>query len=553
MNTVIHTYASILQISTSLFLFNKKSIFNESYSPINSILMLGLRKLKIILSIFLISNFLNAQDTGFFKYYPEFEDVQGLNLFNFRSGYLAFCESVARRNSYVFVEISKDGEAKLLFENKIGSDSILNVTFSNSCIQIDTNKFIVASTRSKFEADHLGDLVVELLIISDTIERKKLVSIQDPTFNYCSSLKFKDGLLYLLGGRVYNRLVGNSIFRDSSKAIFYKIDLLQGILSQTFIPDSNRYNTPNSLILNDDQILISQSGGNDFFPSEYKLKAYDLGFGLNWQHRIPISSFAESPPFLELISDSTIVFAGSSIFENASLINRGDIRVEFLNLEGNSINQIWVKRSLTQYMLTSMVKSGDGQLLACGWDVNSVSNLGGNGTPRLTKINSNGEIVWDRLYWDRGDEFTESLLQNILVDPENNLLGIGTYYDFSNQSGASPARLLILKVDSMGCLNKNCDDLIYTSTKGVQSSGKEEIEINVYPNPTNNEIFIESELNIAALELFDNYGKIQFSDFNLGTTKNAEIDVSNLKDGIYFLRLLLENNVVVMKKVIVKS
>jgi hypothetical protein len=512
-----------------------------------------LTKFFLSIAIICIPFLVFSQERNYFRVYDEFEDVQGLNLFNFRSGYLAFCESVVSSNSYSFVELSKEGEAKLLFEYNIGRDSILNVTLNNSCVQVDSNKLIVASTRSKIGSDHLGDLVVELLVFSDTIKRKRLVSIQDTTFNYCATLKFKDGFLYLLSGRVYNRLVGNSIFRDSSKAIFYKVDLLRGILSQTIIPDSNRYNAPNSLILNDDQILISQSGGNDFFPSEYKLKAYDLDFNLNWKHRIPISLFAESPPYLELIADSIIVFAGSSIFENEPLINRSDIKVEFLDLNGNPLNKIWVQKSLTQYVLTNLAKSRDGQLLACGWDVNSVSNLGGNGTPRLTKINSNGEIVWDRLYWDRGNELTESYLKNVLVDSENNLLGIGIYYDLNNQSGASPARLLVLKVDSMGCLNKNCDDLIYTSTKEVQSSGKEEIEINVYPNPTGKEIFIESELNIAAIELFDNYGRIQFSDSNLGTTKNAKIDVSNLKDGIYFLRLLLGNNIVVMKKVVVKS
>jgi len=56
-------------------------------------------------------------------------------------------------------------------------------------------------------------------------------------------------------------------------------------------------------------------------------------------------------------------------------------------------------------------------------------------------------------------------------------------------------------------------------------------DINVFPNPVNNKLFIDSEESFDRLEIFDVTGKSVFS-FNGAP---SEIDLSYLSDGIYFL------------------
>jgi len=71
-------------------------------------------------------------------------------------------------------------------------------------------------------------------------------------------------------------------------------------------------------------------------------------------------------------------------------------------------------------------------------------------------------------------------------------------------------------------------------------------EITVYPNPTTGELIIENgELIIENVEVFDIYGKKQFSTFNF----QFSIDISHLSAGVYFVKIYTEKGVVVKKVV----
>ena len=61
--------------------------------------------------------------------------------------------------------------------------------------------------------------------------------------------------------------------------------------------------------------------------------------------------------------------------------------------------------------------------------------------------------------------------------------------------------------------------------------------VNVYPNPANDKIYIESQTHILTIEIYDIYGRVQ----NLRNSETQElrssIDISNLKSGIYFIKI----------------
>ena len=70
--------------------------------------------------------------------------------------------------------------------------------------------------------------------------------------------------------------------------------------------------------------------------------------------------------------------------------------------------------------------------------------------------------------------------------------------------------------------------------------------INVYPNPVSNKLYIQKDVSVVAASLYDINGKKIKS---LDGQKN-EYDLSFLKNGIYFIKIMTENNLFCTKSII---
>jgi len=70
--------------------------------------------------------------------------------------------------------------------------------------------------------------------------------------------------------------------------------------------------------------------------------------------------------------------------------------------------------------------------------------------------------------------------------------------------------------------------------------------INVYPNPVSNKLYIQKDVSVVAASLYDINGKKIKS---LDGQKN-EYDLSFLKNGIYFIKIITENNLFCTKSII---
>lgn len=86
--------------------------------------------------------------------------------------------------------------------------------------------------------------------------------------------------------------------------------------------------------------------------------------------------------------------------------------------------------------------------------------------------------------------------------------------------------------------------------------GMEEIEskeINIYPNPSQDNIQIEnkSQVNITNITIIDMLGK-EVKDLALSNSNIQTIDVSELKDGIYFVNFIDSDKRVVSKKIVIE-
>jgi hypothetical protein len=70
--------------------------------------------------------------------------------------------------------------------------------------------------------------------------------------------------------------------------------------------------------------------------------------------------------------------------------------------------------------------------------------------------------------------------------------------------------------------------------------------LELFPNPTNSKVFLKANEEIKQIDVYDLNGKI--------TNKYERpacnyVDLSQLKNGIYFIRISLENSVIVKKVV----
>lgn len=88
--------------------------------------------------------------------------------------------------------------------------------------------------------------------------------------------------------------------------------------------------------------------------------------------------------------------------------------------------------------------------------------------------------------------------------------------------------------DANGCLNQS-DTVFIENTTSIQTNASHSL-IRIYPNPAKDLVYLESSEEII-VQLFDVFGKEL-----LGGSKLKSIDLSNLSDGLYFIRIYTDEH-----------
>lgn len=120
--------------------------------------------------------------------------------------------------------------------------------------------------------------------------------------------------------------------------------------------------------------------------------------------------------------------------------------------------------------------------------------------------------------------------------------GVNTFNYFATQSGNYKVSIEY---------SPFCSDISNTVNLTVQNLSIEENElynkIKFYPNPVENELTIENkDLQISKITILDINGKLVYSSKE--DKANIKINVSNLKNGIYFMKTNMNNNIKFIKK-----
>ena len=186
-----------------------------------------------------------------------------------------------------------------------------------------------------------------------------------------------------------------------------------------------------------------------------------------------------------------------------------------------------------------------GDLIAVGQSYVDVSARG-----ILLRTTNGGDSLWMRYYeysdslWNAGRGFLFDVIQTY----DNGFLAVGTALGLSNDPNDPPLAysqdIWVVKVDSMGCLLPGCH--IVTGIESQVTNYKDALK--VWPNPSTSggQVQLTWELPEAArsksteLSLVSTTGQLMFSQPIDLAQESIQLDVHDLKPGMYFIHLVQE-------------
>jgi hypothetical protein len=195
-----------------------------------------------------------------------------------------------------------------------------------------------------------------------------------------------------------------------------------------------------------------------------------------------------------------------------------------------------------------------------GWvkTITGIQNVGGkirmNENDKLYYISTNSK-AWN--YYKRSapaingsDQWIASPLIELNSNPVMNQLEVTTtppteVLYFSQVTAPSTYQINYLKWEpNMGVVNPTCDsvgnskiNVYFRKGNGIQDQLNETENSNIiYPNPTTGMFtVINPFIEDAIIKIADQYGQIVYGPTNISSVGNAQIDLSSVKKGIYYI------------------
>lgn len=304
----------------------------------------------------------------------------------------------------------------------------------------------------------------------------------------------------------------------------------------------------------------------------YVLKTDSIG-NLQWNNLIYNCGISRSGPASQDFASSIIqtTDGGFVITGNTENCNIGDEYVYLIKLNYNG-GHIWSKLygGPSYYNTGYSVK----QTLDNGFVVVGITNSFGFGMQDvyILKTDSNGNLIWSKTYGGASNDLASSIqITNdggFIFGGITNSLGAGGYDVYiiktdslgnsgcnetipltrtpSSYTGQSSINITILStrtiinnpntlVNCGGTLNKLCSIGIYETTS--------ENIFSLFPNPANNyfDLFSNHLIIKGEIQLFNILGKMVLKE-NLDNESEIRINIKNISDGIYFVKVIDREN-----------
>lgn len=141
------------------------------------------------------------------------------------------------------------------------------------------------------------------------------------------------------------------------------------------------------------------------------------------------------------------------------------------------------------------------------------------GTDAGVYLNENSSSVWNSF----NSNLPNAIITKIIVDDINSKVFVSTY--------------------GRGIWKS---DAYIGSSTGIKNQYNSK-SVNIFPNPTSSKVNIESSIKVLNVEVFDVLGKKVKSIIN---NNYKEVDLDNLKNGVYYFNILLKNQQKITKKIV---
>jgi len=214
-----------------------------------------------------------------------------------------------------------------------------------------------------------------------------------------------------------------------------------------------------------------------------------------------------------------------------------------LNENGDTV---WTKKIGTKTLDFSPInvkQLSDEDFIICGVDRLPHYDIGGSLVSEqlygfLCRTDSNGNVKWFHYYKANSpiDTTTDNYLFDVAETTDGSLVATG----WVSPADGSTQDVWIIKVDSMGCIVGGCN-----STVDVSNVDIDESTFNLYPNPANDFIDIETDFKNCYFSVFDVTGKLMLRK-NIYQNK-TRIDLSNYANGFYFIQLQSDDRMITKK------
>ena len=273
-----------------------------------------------------------------------------------------------------------------------------------------------------------------------------------------------------------------------------------------------------------------QEGG---LLEEYrKINKFDKDFNLIWNYKSEASPFWGSGALGEVMKDGRVLLIVYSPLSNGSLSSLRAINEDgSTDWQYNPIYSPFLDKTLEKVSRVVQLPSED--LLGMGRYTNISLDEPIRDSPFLLKINTEGDIIWKRVFYDL-DPVTEvsrvGLVKDAIELENGDIYGIG-WMDYDGQR-----ETFIFKVDSNGCLDaEDCGFVqLITAAEDVEIRN----DIKIYPNPVSDVLTIDIDQFPEKVEIYTRDGVLVKSE-----SKVKEIDVSGLSRGVYYLKVYVDGSI----------
>jgi hypothetical protein len=466
---------------------------------------------KLICILFIFVNFVCfSQTTMFNNTYTNFYAANLANVIITNNGYVCLGGGRGLSNpagNLRIVLLGTDDFGNILWEKSYGDENYYYYHgIRNSLIENTDGCYSLAGHRTNPENEYRACMLTKFDQNFDTLWTKKYFDNPDFTVFY-NHIQTSDGGYALVGSNDEDDPDGDVLLvktDNEGNMQWYKKYGTSGYDSGFCIieaPDSGfLIGGKCSLGSRDGYLIKTDSEGNQEWTKHYGNSLYSDGtiytiIHKNSYYYIPLSSYVTDP------------ISGSFYNRRYSIVKLD----EDFNEVWNNIYGVRAENS----GLGTITVTENGNIFATISD----DQIGG-----LMHISPNGDSIWTRYYEPEGS-IGENGLLSIKQTEDNGFIIAGVAYD--------PQVMWLVKTDSCGCITEDCECGGSLTEQVIANR-----EIEVYPNPANDILHFNLPENTidVKVEIYDNLGRLIITNKFLGWEKS--VDVSELKPGSYFVRII---------------